>query len=294
LKRLLLQQHFFRYRLDWLHFGFGMLATGRENIAKALGARMGVSFRGYDLYLSPLKHPDCYQYLFKKDVRYHVLAQEMKTTLQQEYAVPEAAIQVIPPAIDVSFFSRETPKQRRTGIPIQITTIARLHWKKGLEYTLEALAELAQKGVDFQYTVIGDGEELERLRFATHQLGLTDRVVFTGKLSQAEIKTRLEHTDVYLQYSIQEGFCNAVLEAQAMELFCVVSNAEGLTENVLDGITGRVVPKRRPALLAEAIQKGIALPEAEQQVLKTAARERVVREFHLEQQRTAFFRFYES
>src|SRR5690606_41426114 len=62
LKRLLLQQHFFRYRIDWLHFGIGLLATGRENISKALGARMGVRLRGYAMTMSPFIHHDLYTY----------------------------------------------------------------------------------------------------------------------------------------------------------------------------------------------------------------------------------------
>ncbi|MBK7870836.1 MAG: glycosyltransferase family 4 protein [Saprospiraceae bacterium] len=56
-------------------------------------------------------------------------------------------------------------------------------------------------------------------------------------------QTYYEKADIYLQYSIQEGFCNAVLEAQAMGLLCIVSDAEGLPENILHGQTGWVVPK---------------------------------------------------
>ena len=69
LKLIILNQFFLKEKLDWLHFGFGMLAKDRENVAEAIGAKMAVSFRGYDLYLSPLKHPGCYDLLFLKDMR---------------------------------------------------------------------------------------------------------------------------------------------------------------------------------------------------------------------------------
>ncbi|MEZ4854635.1 glycosyltransferase family 4 protein [Flavobacterium sp.] len=83
------------------------------------------------------------------------------------------------------------------------------------------------------------------MQFAVHQLKLEDMVTFTGKLSPKEVKEKLSVTDIYIQYSLQEGFCNAVLEAQAMGLFPgVVSDAEGLSENVLN-ITGFVVPKNK-------------------------------------------------
>ena len=96
--------------------------------------------------------------------------------------------------------------------------MGRLKWVKGLEYTLEALGELHKKGVDFEYTLIGEGEEYERLCFAAYQLGIRDKVSFKGKMSHSEVKKAMEQADIYLQYSLQEGFCNSVLEAQAMGL----------------------------------------------------------------------------
>ena len=111
--------------------------------------------------------------------------------------------------------------------------------------------------------IIGDGSEYERLVFAAYQLGIKDHVTFAGILPQVDVKKQLEHSDMYLQYSIQEGFCNAVLEAQAMGLLCIVSNAEGLAENVLDGKTGWVLPKRQPELLAEKIKDVIGMSHTE-------------------------------
>ena len=68
-------------------------------------------------------------------------------------------------------------------------------------------------------------------------------------------KNYLEKSDIYLQYSIQEGFCNSVLEAQAMGLLSIVSDANGLTENIIHNYTGWVVPKMAPKLLANCIKK---------------------------------------
>ena len=276
--------------LDWLHYGFGMRAVGCENVAAAIQAKMAVSFRGFDLYLSPLKHLGCYDRLFQKQVRYHVLSEEMKQTLL-DYNISKSAIKVITPAIDVDFFKSEqlSPIPNQT---IQFITVARLHWKKGLVYTLEALAILKAQGLPFRYQIIGAGEELERLLFAVHQLGLTDEVVFLGKLPQTEIRSHLTQSHLYLQYSIQEGFCNAVLEAQAMGLLCIVSNAEGLAENVLHEHTGWVVTKRRPELLAQRIVEVLKLPEAEIQQFRTTAIARVREQFNLEKQQCEFFEFY--
>lgn len=291
LRQLLLNQHFLNQSLDWLHFGFGTLARGRETVAGAIGAKLGVSFRGFDLYLSPLKHENCFDLLFKKEVKYHVLAEEMKADLIAQ-GVKGASIHVITPAIDVDFFTPQKDFKRSVQPFLRFTTISRLHWKKGLEYTLEALALLKKESIPFHYTIVGTGEAYERLVFAVHQLGLTSEVSFAGKRSPEEVRALLEATDIYLQYSVQEGFCNAVLEAQAMGLLCVVSDAEGLSENVLHEHTGWVVPKRAPKLLKDTLLEVQALGEAAKQQVQAHAMARVRERFTLHKQNQAFVDFY--
>ncbi|WP_396182955.1 glycosyltransferase family 4 protein [Flavobacterium sp.] len=287
---VLINNHFLPYKLEWLHFGFGTMALQRENVAQAINAKMAVSFRGFDLYIYPTKHINCYQKLFSKKVRYHVLSNEMKVTLI-ENGISDQFIFKITPAIDFESFKRTTPFSFDS--PIRFLTVGRLHWKKGLEYTLEALFYFKQNNnIPFEYRIIGEGIEKERLKFAVYQLGLTENVIFVGKVSQQEVIKHMEQSHVYLQYSLQEGFCNAVLEAQAMGLFCIVSDADGLNENVLDEETGWVVPKRSPKLLAQIIEKVIGLNEIEKNEIRRNAIGRVKEEFNLTKQNQEFRSFY--
>lgn len=288
-KQVLANQFLLQEKLDWLHFGFGTMAIGRENIAEVIGAKMAVSFRGFDIGIYPIKHPNCYQFLFRKVDKIHVISNDIKKLLYENGCPSHILIEKITPAIDSNFFNRMVRKQNEK---IRFTTIARLHWKKGLEYTLEALSLLKQKGFDFQFTIIGDGTEKERLQFAAYQLNLQENVQFLGKLQPEQVKAELNETDIYLQYSIQEGFCNAVLEAQAMGLLCVVSDAEGLSENVLNNQTGFVVPKSKPELLAQKIEFVINLPKTEKETIRKNAVERVQKEFNLEKQQQEFLAFY--
>ena len=119
-----------------------------------------------------------------------------------------------------------------------------------------------------------------------------NNVVFAGRLTQLEIKSYLSRADIYVQYSIQEGFCNAVLEAQAMELLCIVSNAEGLSENVIDGQTGWVIEKRTPRLLAKKMVSVANLSDKEKKFIKKSAAQRVKNYFNLEKQQREFCQFY--
>jgi glycosyltransferase involved in cell wall biosynthesis len=167
-----------------------------------------------------------------------------------------------------------------------------LHWRRGLDYTLEALALLHQKGVAFHYTIIGTGSEEERLRFTAHQLGIAAFVTFAGKQSQEYIKMQLEQADLYVQYSIQEGFGNAVLEAQAMGVYCMVSDAEGLRENVMHGITGSVLPKRNSEALALGIQAFLGEASMEKINRREQAIARAKRDYSIKEQEDLFVKFY--
>ena len=97
-----------------------------------------------------------------------------------------------------------------------------------------------------------------------------------------------------MQYSIQEGFCNAVLESQSMGLITLVSDAEGLAENVIDNQTGWVVRKRSPELLAEKIEYILSLPKKKINEIKTNAISRIQSEFDLKSQQRKFLKFYNS
>lgn len=291
IKNIINSSHILDEKLDWLHFGFGTMVIGRENVAQALGAKMAVSFRGFDHYVYPMKHKNCYASLFSKKVTYHVLSQGMKTDLITQ-GVFEKEIIKITPAIDSELFSNAI--KNSFDNQLNIITISRLHWIKGLEYTLEALAKVKQNGISFHYTIIGEGKEKERLQFAVHQLGLRNEVTFAGKLSPKEVKTTLGKGNLYLQYSLQEGFCNAVLEAQAMGKICIVSDADGLQENIIDGVTGFVVSKRNPLSLANKIIEVNSLDRKEKFSLSNAAAKRVRAQFTLEKQMEQFIAFYDS
>ena len=282
LENLYLNSHILRCKLDWLHFGFATTSLRRENAARAIQARMAVSLRGYDIALYPLKHPGCYQLLWQRVDKVHTISDDLLTLAYREGLPVTTPVQKITPAIDTRQFQRKQPLSNRLDPPLQILTVARLHWKKGLEYTLEALALLKKAGIDFRYTLIGTGEENERLVFAAHQLGIREQVHFAGKLPHVAVKAAMESSDIYLQYSISEGFCNAVLEAQAMGLLCIVSDAEGLPENVLHGQTGWVVPKRQPKLLCQQLLTVIHHPHSALIMIRQNAMERIQRNFNLE------------
>ncbi len=290
IKSIIINSHILTQKMDWLHFGFGTMAIERENVAKAIGAKMAVSFRGFDIGIYPIKHINCYNKTWKKVDKIHVISDDIEELVMKYGFKDNYKIKKITPAIDIDYFKAKNSVSKNK----RIITVARLNWKKGLEYTLEALKIVKEKGFDFQYYIVGEGIEMERLQFAVHQLGLNENVFFLGKLTTSQVKEEMEKSTYYIQYSLQEGFCNSVLEAQAMGLLCMVSDAEGLSENVLHNETGFVISKRNAALLATKIIEVINLSQIEKENMIHKAVDRIKANFTIDNQLKQFIDFYKN
>src|SRR5690554_6214228 len=146
-KNIYLNAHLLKAKVDWLHFGFATMALGRETVAKAIGAKMAVSFRGFDVAVYPVKHPGCYKVLWKYLDKVHTISNDL-LVLAKTHGLPETIpIEKITPAIDVTLFrSASVDFQKQKNIVFMTT--GRLHWKKGFVATMEALAILKSQGLE--------------------------------------------------------------------------------------------------------------------------------------------------
>src|SRR5690606_12647628 len=103
LKNLIASEFILSKKMDWLHFGFGTMALGKENVAEAIGAKMAVSFRGFDIGIYPIKHPGCYDLLFLKADKFHVISDDISKLLFKAGLKTNREIVKITPAIDTTF-----------------------------------------------------------------------------------------------------------------------------------------------------------------------------------------------
>jgi glycosyltransferase involved in cell wall biosynthesis len=293
-KNLYINSHLISTNLDWIHFCFCSTVIRRENVAKAIGAKMSISLRGYDISIYPLKNRDCYSGVWNKLDKVHSISNSLLSTAVRLGLNLKIPTMIINPAIDVNHFSLEKINDKKFKNTLKFLTVSRLHWIKGLEYTLEALSILKINGYNFNYDIIGDGPELERLKFARNQLKLNENVNFIGYLEHKKIKDFYRKSDIYLQYSIQEGFCNSLLEAQSMELICIGSNAEGLNENILNSKTGYIVEKRNPFKLYQQIKYVLNQKDEDLDKMRKNAKLHVLRNFDIKNQSQYFVSFFQK
>lgn len=284
-------------RPEIVHFEFGATALGRMHLKERLGCKVVVSFRGYDLNFAGLDDPYFYDEVWEKADGIHCLGEDLWKRAQRRGCPAEKLHALIPPAIDAEFFQRLEPRSfERVGTkerPLRLLSVGRLEWKKGYEFALEAAQRVRAAGVEIDYRIVGDGSYYEAVVFARHQLGLSDVVTLCGAMDREGVRREMERADVFVHGAVSEGFCNAVLEAQAMELPVVCSDAGGLPENVAHGETGFVTRRRHSKEMAERILE-LARDAELRRRMGEAGRERVVRLFRVEDQIRAFEEFYQT
>lgn len=282
-----------KLEVDWLHFGFATMALERELVAKAIKAKMAVSFRGYDINVYPLKHAGCYKKLWQQVDKVHSISEFL---IQKAYALGLATktnYKIIPPAVNFSQLTKLNENSTPTT-KINIVTIARLQYIKGIDMFLQTAEFLKKQQLDFNWYIIGDGKAADKERYLYHryEAGLENEVHFLGELTHTETLKKLSQATIYVQTSLNEGFCNAVLEAQALGKISVAFNTGALKENIIDGNTGFLVKVVTPTALAREIIKVLNLPSLEKKIITQQARERVKNSFTLQQQKEAFNFFY--
>jgi len=278
-----------------VHFEFGALAVGRTYLKGLLNAKLTVSFRGYDLNFAGLDSPGYYDELWRTADAAHFLGRDLWQRAQQRGCPENFPHVLIPPSLDLAKYADfQAQPLERVGTPsrpLRVLSVGRLEWKKGYEFALQAVKRVLGDGISVEYHVVGDGEYKNALFFARRQLGLDNQVSFLGAVPHEHVLAQLAWADIFLHAAVSEGFCNAVLEAQAAGLPVVCSDADGLAENVADGISGFVVPRRSPSALAEKIAL-LAQDASLRQSLGHAGRERVAQLFQLESHLSAWEDFY--
>lgn len=290
LKAAYLRAPFIGHAIDILHIEFDAQGVGIADLKRFLGCRVLCSARGTFQQLSVLDaNPNACEYLFRYVDGYHVISRFLETNTRSLGLPDDVPVWLIEPAIDISLFA--PVRRTATEAPIRILSVGRLSWEKGYEIGLDAIAKLRARGIPLQLTICGSGPYEEPIRFAIQQLQLEDCVTLLGAVKREAMPEVYGNADILLHSALAEGFCNAVIEAQAMELPVVTTDAGGLPENVAHEVTGYVVPRRDATALADKLELLARTPELRKK-LGEAGRRRVLERFDLDRQAEAFVALY--
>ncbi|ACV68469.1 glycosyltransferase [Desulfohalobium retbaense] len=165
-----------------------------------------------------------------------------------------------------------------------IVFVGRVVEEKGIEDLIRAVPLIVKKCLDVQVLVVGEGQDRPALEKLVSNLGLTDRISFTGWVKAEKVPTYLAAADVFVGPSRQasDGWVEAqgltFLEAMSVGTPVVATRSGGIVDSVIHEQTGLLVEERSPSQIAEAVLR-LVLDQALSQKLKTLGRKLVENEY---------------
>ena len=253
------------------------------NVVGTLAARLArtpvalVSKRSLDVYPNRSELAMC-RLANRLADRVTANSEAVKRHVHHVEGCPLERIIVIPNGIDLARVMTEAPEGHAPladSRPV-IGTIGRLSKKKGQEDLLSAAALILTRMPEARVVLVGDGPLGGELRQQARDLGIENRVRFLGAV--ADGAALLPLLDVYVLPSHIEGMSMGLIEAMAAGRPIVATDTGGNAENVIDGVSGLIVPPRTPGRLADAILTLLKDPERAR-AMGAAARQRVREHF---------------
>jgi L-malate glycosyltransferase len=194
-------------------------------------------------------------------------------------------ILVIPNGIDLARFE---PPLRDREIR-RLVTVAAFRPEKAHDVLIAAAAEALTAVPSLSLTLVGDGPTRPSVEGLVRRLGLGGRIRFLGHAN--DVAAVLRDHDAFVLPSRSEAFPNAVIEAMAMAMPVVATEAGGIPELVAHGRTGILVSPDRPDALARAIVDLVRRPGFAQ-AMGRRARADVVARFSLDRMVARFESLY--
>lgn len=147
---------------------------------------------------------------------------------------------IVPPALKQFWLDGAKQRQKKRVSKNQIVgvTTARLVPIKDLDFLLNCLSFCAAKGLNFKWTIIGDGPEKEFLEAKLKDYNLQKLVKFSGELPHDAVQDMLFAADVFALSSQFENYSNAVLESFACGVPCILRDVGYMPNLIGDKLRG--------------------------------------------------------
>ncbi|MEZ0369998.1 MAG: glycosyltransferase family 4 protein [Candidatus Sericytochromatia bacterium] len=206
-------------------------------------------------------------YLNYESWRTIVCSDAMRKEVMGNYNLPYEKIDIIPNGIKRDKFLFDFPDawefRRHLAADHEplIVSVGRMVPEKGFQVMVSAAADVLQDFPNARFVIAGKGPMLEELRHRVRALGIEDRFLLPGYVSDLDLLKLLRVADVGLCPSIYEPFGIVALEVMAARTPVVVSDTGGLSGVVEHGVTGIKTYPGSPDSLAWGIKQVLYHPD---------------------------------
>ena len=223
---------------DWLTVKAGIKAKKLTNKPLVVHVHATEFDRGGGQSGNPIIHEIEYQGLMMAD-RIVAVSEYTKSIIVYKYQIPEDKVEVMHNAFDVDSLEGDYQYDGMTYKYIEglknegytiVTAITRFTLSKGLDHLLRAVAKAIEKNNRIALLLAGDGEQRDSLIELASQLGISDRVFFTGYVRGKRWRDSYSVADIFVMSSVSEPFGISALEAAHHDNALIITNQSGVNE----------------------------------------------------------------
>jgi glycosyltransferase involved in cell wall biosynthesis len=206
------------------------------------------------------KHRVAYRLLRRMYDQVQAVSEEVRAFSIREDGLDPARVVTIHNGVDLEEIASASMLDRARKFPELegafpvIASVGNVRRIKGTANVVRAVAPVCREFPRAGVLIIGKVQEqdyFEEVQRVIEQLGLEENIKFLG--SRSDVASLLKMCDAFCLQSLSEGHSNALLEAMACELPCVVTRVGGNSEVITEGDNGCLVPVDRPDLAGERL-----------------------------------------
>lgn len=247
--------------VDIIYCHFGNIGEQFIFLKEILNVPIITYFHGYDFSLLPKEGIDYFS-LFKKGDFFLTNSNYSKDKII-ELGCPKDKIMVLGYGMDINKFKF---KRRIVKDKLRLLTVGRLTEKKGIEYSIKAVAKSIKKYPNIVYNIIGEGELRVELENLIKELGVENNIFLLGSKTQEEVLKSMLESHIFILSSVTaksgdtEGLGVVLLEAQATGMPVLATLHNGFLDSVNNGNSGFLVPERDVDALSDKLNYLIENP----------------------------------
>lgn len=266
---------------DWLTMEAGIRAKQLTNTPLIVHVHATEFDRAGGNSGNPIVHEIEYQGLMVAD-RILAVSQITKDIIVSKYGIPEDKVEVVHNAIDVESFNDGYIYDERTyryleGLKTEgytiISAVTRFTIQKGLEHLVRATAKAVEKYDRIALLMAGDGEQRNELIELAAELGISDKVFFTGFVRGKQWRDAYSVSDVFVLSSVSEPFGLTALEAAHHDNALIITRQSGVGEVLnntfkydfwdVDRLADQIVGIATSDALCSALKQNVAMEYAQ-------------------------------
>lgn len=234
-------------------------------LLKELGipGKLVTMFHGYDIRRGLHYGGHIYKKLFDYGDCFLAISEISRKKLL-EFGADGEKIRYHPVGIDPNRFSfRWKSGLNKLPSTVVILTVGRLTEEKGLYFGIKAVNELIRQHPDsfIEYRIIGEGPLKRQLEELVSELGIKKNVHFLGSMNYRDVIKSYQEAHLFLLPSTAEMLPVVLMEAMASGLPTVTTSVGAISEIVIDGVSGFLVPAKEVQAMTDRLHFLIEKPE---------------------------------